>query len=293
MWTEQVSLPHPAQTLASPLHVEGVGLHSGARARLTLSPHDAPGWWARGADGQAVPLAAAQVVHTAHATTLALPCGERWATLEHALGAISGLWLDAVCVSLTSDAPSEQPREAPILDGSAWPWVEAILSAGLRPVPWPRAALRLRAPWSLTLGDGPRAPRLSLAPCDRRVARYVIAYDEPLPEGAGEAAWDEALDPFTEAVARARTFAFKPWLEALQARGLIRGGSLDCAVVFDAGRPVNPEGLRFVNEPARHKVLDLLGDLALLGAPLLARAEVSFGGHDLHAQAVAALRSLR
>jgi UDP-3-O-[3-hydroxymyristoyl] N-acetylglucosamine deacetylase len=289
-----VTRPQAAHTIAQPVRVEGVGLHSGAPCALTLLPHDRPGWWLRDAHGSAcdlIPITAAQVAHTAHATTLALPSGARWSTLEHLLGAVSGLWLDALCIDLSPN-PS---AEAPILDGSARPWVEAITRAGLRPLPWARWGWRLDAPWSLTAGDGPRAPSLSMWPLDGaqalRRARYTIRYDAPLPDGAGDATWDEAQAPFAEAVAFARTFAFRPWLDALRAQGQIRGGALTNAVVFDDGAPLNPKGLRAPDEPARHKLLDLLGDLALLGAPLLADVCAAFGGHTLHAQAVARLRA--
>jgi UDP-3-O-acyl N-acetylglucosamine deacetylase len=278
-----ITLGQEAKTLRSAVTVRGFGIHTGAASAVTLSPHDQPGWWLQDRNTTIIPITAAKVAHTQQATTLALPSGWQWMTTEHVFSVLNGLWLDGVCVRL--DREDAARVEMPAMDGSAKPLLDAIFSAGLVGFGHPQRALKLTRPQHVTFQN----TELHLEPCDHRQIQYHVSYDLPLPEGAGDADWEDGEGGFALEIGGARTFAFKAWVDMLRSQGLIGGGSLACAVVFDGGQVFNAEGMRWPNEPARHKILDLLGDFALLGAPLLASVRVCKGGHGLHARALEVL----
>jgi UDP-3-O-[3-hydroxymyristoyl] N-acetylglucosamine deacetylase len=248
--------------------------------RLLPAPEDAGIAIVRALDGRRVeiPVRPDLVVATERATTLARD-GACAATVEHLLAALYGLGVDNLRAEL--DGP-----ELPALDGSAAPWVELLRHAGLRDQAAARRALALGR--ELEVREGERWIRAE--PADRLAVAYAIDYAHPA-VGRQELAIDgDDPERFAREIAPARTFGFTSELRDLERAGLARGGSLASAVLLDERGVVNPEGLRFPDELVRHKVLDLYGDLALLGRRLRARVRVERGGHRLHQALVAALR---
>jgi len=267
-----------AYTLAAPVERQGVGLHSGASCRVRLQPGSREGYWVGWLNAPSEGLqrlCPKQVSDTRLCTALRL--GQRQlATVEHLLAALAGtgvshaeLWVEG--------------GEIPLLDGSALPWVEAIGEAGLAPL-------------------GPRQLRPLPGPITRQQGQsFAVALPSPqlhlsaaveYPQAAiGRQLFSLALTPdaFVEEVAPARTFGFLEQVEQLRELGLIQGGALDNALVCDGDRWLNPP-LRYADEPVRHKLLDLLGDLALVGLPL-AQVFAYRGSHGLHTALATALEA--
>ncbi|MEA5474772.1 UDP-3-O-acyl-N-acetylglucosamine deacetylase [Synechococcus sp. CCY9201] len=264
-------------TLASSIERSGVGLHSGAEGRVRLRPSEQPGYrvgWLQHPARPSLALHPSQVCETQLCTALRLN-SERLATVEHLLAALAGTGITQAEILVDGE-------EIPVLDGSAMPWVEAIAEAGLAPVAVPTWAPAPREPITLQQGSG-----FAVAlPAERLHVGAAIEF----PQAAiGRQVFSVALTPevFVREVAPARTFGFRDQVNQLRAAGLIRGGDLDNALVCDGDTWLNPP-LRFVDEPVRHKLLDLLGDLALAGLP---RAQVFAyrGSHGLHTALAAAL----
>ena len=268
-----------AWTLAAPVERSGVGLHSGAVARLRLEPFEQPGYWVAWLDDPSLPpqrLHPDQVCETQLCTALQLD-QRRLATVEHLLAALAGVGISSAL--LLVDGP-----EIPLMDGSAQPWVEAIAEAGLKPLGARPAAAPLTGP--ITLQHGQSFATALPSDCLRLGAAIEF------PQAAiGRQLFSLELTPeaFVEQIAPARTFGFKQQVEQLLAAGLIKGGALDNALVCDGEGWVNPP-LRFADEPVRHKLLDLLGDLALAGLPQ-AQVFAFRGSHGLHTALAAALVS--
>lgn len=244
-----------------PPTVEGAAIHSGARCRVTLHRDEGPVRFLR--NGHAIPAHVTSVVDSRRATTLGSG-GERVAMVEHLLAALSmrGHW-SGVVVEVTAD-------ELPILDGSARAWYELAAELGApneAPEPLrPHRPLELRA----------RQARVQLVPGEARLC-YGIAFEHP---AIGEQHWCGGPERFTELL-DARTFGLLAEVEALRAKGFAYGANLENAIVFGEEGPLVP--LRAENEPVRHKALDALGDLFLLGRPLEARITIWRGSHALHA----------
>ncbi|MCH9714536.1 MAG: UDP-3-O-acyl-N-acetylglucosamine deacetylase [Cyanobacteria bacterium] len=266
-----------AHTLASEGEIAGVGLHSGASGRVRLAPSSRPGFWLGWLDRPGSPLqrlAPTQVWDTTLCTALEVG-GRRLATVEHLLAALAGTGVTQA--EIWVDGP-----EVPLLDGSALPWVDLIASIGLHSLgPCPPAALLQRP---LTLHAG--ASFVTAIPADGLHLGAAIAFDQPA-IGRQFLALELTPQRFVEEIAPARTFGLRSQVEQLRHAGLIQGGGLDNALVCDGDRWLNPP-LRFADEPVRHKILDLLGDLALVGLP---RAQVFAyrGSHRLHTALAAAL----
>jgi len=266
-----------AWTLSGVVERSGVGLHSGASTRLRLQGSERPGYWVGRLDrpGQTLQrLAPSQVSDTQLCTALQLDQG-RLATVEHLLSALAGTGVSQAQILVDGE-------EIPLLDGSAEPWVEAIAEAGLQPMGVRQQRPALVAPITLQQGSS----FATALPADG--LRIGAAIDFPQP-AIGRQLLSLELTPATyvREIAPARTFGFRDQVEQLRAAGLIQGGGLDNALVCDGDRWLNPP-LRFVDEPVRHKLLDLLGDLALAGLP---RAHVFAyrGSHGLHTALAAAL----
>jgi len=268
-----------AWTLAAAVERSGVGLHSGAVARLRLEPYEQPGYWVAWLDEPSLApqrLHPNQVCETQLCTALQLD-QRRLATVEHLLAALAGVGISSAL--LLVDGP-----EIPLMDGSAQPWVEAIAEAGLKPLGPRPAAAPLTGP--ITLQQGQSFATALPSDCLRLGAAIEF------PQAAiGRQLFSLELTPeaFVEQIAPARTFGFKQQVEQLLAAGLIKGGALDNALVCDGEGWVNPP-LRFADEPVRHKLLDLLGDLALAGLPQ-AQVFAFRGSHGLHTALAAALVS--
>ena len=266
-----------AWTLARDSERSGVGLHSGQTSRVRLQPSERAGYWVGWLDDPALPLQRLGpecVADTRLCTALALG-QRRLATVEHLLAALAGcgvsqaeLWVEG--------------EEVPLLDGSALPWVEAIGESGLRNCGRRQVPALPADPILIHQGTG-----FALAqPADR--LRLSAAVDYPQP-AIGRQFFSLELTPalFVEAIAPARTFGFRDQVDQLLAAGLIKGGALDNALVCDGDHWLNPP-LRFADEPVRHKLLDLLGDLALVGLPQ-AHVFAYRGSHGLHTALAAAI----
>jgi UDP-3-O-[3-hydroxymyristoyl] N-acetylglucosamine deacetylase len=266
------------KTLKEEAGCVGVGLHSGRRAKLVLKPAPADhGIVFRRTDagGIEIPATAEYLSHINHATCLAKG-GVRIETIEHLLAALHALGVDNVEIEL--DGP-----EVPIMDGSAAPFIYLIHEAGIRSLAASRSAIGLSRPVSVG-GDG---RFVAAYPSDRLRLTYTINFDHPLLKHQ-EHTVEVDESSFVDEIAPARTFGFLKDVELMRQAGLALGGSLDNAVVLgETGVLNNP--LRFPDEFVRHKILDLLGDLVLLGKPLKAHVVALRAGHALHTELVKAI----
>jgi UDP-3-O-[3-hydroxymyristoyl] N-acetylglucosamine deacetylase len=262
------------RTLKRAVGCTGIGLHSGRTVRLDLKPAAAGHGirFVRTDIGVEIPAGMAQLARLDHATTLSHD-GAAVETVEHLLSALYALGVDDVRVEV--DGP-----EIPILDGSASPFVILIHEAGLRPLAAPREYLKLRQ--RVEVSRAGKWARLS--PAESFRVSYAIGFDHPLLRHQA-ISLRISPDTYVEGIAPARTFGFLREVETLRKSGLALGGSLENAVVIgDAG--VLNNKLRFEDEFVRHKVLDAIGDLALLGYPVVGHLEASRAGHALHAALV-------
>lgn len=260
-------------TIARAAKFHGVGLHSGASARLTLHPAPADhGIVFRRTDLPGKPQVAAlwdRVVPSPLCTRLHGEDGVTVATIEHLMAALAGTGIGNVLIDL--DGP-----EVPILDGSARPFVEGIVEAGIRRQSVASDVIRVLRPVTVTQGEA----WATLAPADRLVIDFAIDFAEPA-IGRQHRTFDLDSDSFMNELMDSRTFCRAADVAAMQANGLARGGTYFNAVVFDGARILTPGGLRHDDEPVRHKMLDAVGDLALAGAQLLGRFTANRGGHAL------------
>ena len=271
------------RTLAEKVTCTGVGLHSGAPAQLTLHPARANSGivFVRTdlGDPVEIPARATEVSSTALATTL----GRSEAsvgTVEHLLSALYGLGVDNVRVEI--DGP-----ELPVMDGSAAPFVYLIRSAGVFEQPELRRTLRMRR--KLEVVDGDR--RISIEPARDFRVTYAIDFDHPVIGRQELAMGPLDSERFEREVASARTFGFLRDVHAMWDAGFAKGGSPANAILLDEDKVVNAEGLRWSDEFVRHKVLDLCGDLAMLGVAVRGHVRVERGGHALHQRLVTEILS--
>ena len=258
------------RTLRRSISCAGIGLHSGNKVTLTLKPAPADhGIRFVRADlgGVEIPANVAHVTGIQYATALARGSASV-ETVEHLLAALVSLGVDNVVVELNH-------REVPIMDGSAAPFVYLVQEAGIRRLPVPRSYLRVRRPIVVEHTD----KRIALYPADTYRVSYTINFDHPLLKHQARTV-EITGDGFAEDIAPARTFGFLKEVEMLRQRGLALGGSLDNAVVLGETGPLN--SLRFDDEFVRHKILDAVGDLALVGHPVIGHLVVHRGGHGLH-----------
>lgn len=272
------------QTLARPVSCQGVGVHGGVPARLTFRPAaadtgivfvrlDTNPFVAR------IPAHVDAVTTTQLGTTISNAAGTAVATVEHALAALMAMGIDNVLVEI--DGP-----EVPILDGSSDPFVEMIVTAGIRSQGVPRRVIEILAPVEVVAGT--KLARLE--PHGGAGLRMDVTIDfTSRAIGRQHVAFDLSPDVFADEVGGARTFGFLHQVEQLKAMGLARGGSMDNAVVIDGDAILNEEGLRFADEFVRHKALDAVGDLALAGAPIRGRYVAEQPGHELNVALVRAL----
>jgi UDP-3-O-[3-hydroxymyristoyl] N-acetylglucosamine deacetylase len=270
-------------TLASQVQCTGIGLHSGRPVKLGLRPAAAGTGVLFVRTDSALrtrfPARDEWVVDTNLATTLGKGT-ERLATIEHLLAALAGLGVDNCTVEV--DGP-----ELPIMDGSAAPFVYLVELAGLKPQRRMRRRLVIRKP--IEVRDGQRSVRV----LPSRDFKLSVAIDYPHVSIGRQELRELRLSPgsFAREIAPARTFGFLRDVQGLQARGLALGGSLANAIVLDDEAVLNREGLRFRDEFVRHKALDLIGDLALLGLPLQGHVKAVCSGHGLHRALVAEIRA--
>jgi UDP-3-O-[3-hydroxymyristoyl] N-acetylglucosamine deacetylase len=259
------------RTLRRAVGCTGIGLHSGKPVRLELKPAPAEHGirFLRTDVGVEIPASLEHLARLDHATTLSRD-GVSVSTVEHLLSALQGLGVDDVLVEV--DGP-----EVPILDGSAAPFVILVHEVGLKPLAATRQYLKVLRPVEVVRGG----KSIRISPADHFRVSYVIGFDHPLLRHQA-ASFRVAADTFAEAIAPARTFGFLREVETLRRSGLALGGSLDNAVVIGETGLLN-DRLRFEDEFVRHKVLDAIGDLALLGHPIVGHLEATRAGHALHA----------
>ena len=263
------------RTLKNLIHATGVGLHTGVKVEMTLRPAaENTGILFRRIDLDPpadIPVDPYRVTDTRLCSALEGP-GAKVATVEHLMSALAGLGVDNAVIDL--DGP-----EVPILDGSAAPFVFLLQSAGIVEQAAPKRYLRVLKPVVVEDGD----KRVSLAPYNGFRLEFTIDFDHPVFERTGKTAVvDFGETSYIKEVARARTFGFMQEVEYLRSNGLALGGSLDNAIVVDDYRVLNADGLRYEDEFVKHKMLDAIGDLYVLGKPILGRYEAHKSGHALN-----------
>jgi UDP-3-O-[3-hydroxymyristoyl] N-acetylglucosamine deacetylase len=263
------------RTLKTTIRTTGVGLHTGARVELALRPAPADtGVIFHRIDlptPVAIPARAANVGDTRLSSTLSMD-GASISTVEHLMSALAGLGIDNLHVDVAGP-------ELPIMDGSAGPFVFLLQSAGIVEQNASKQYLRIRAP--VEMRDGDKWARFD--PFNGFKLDFTIDFPHPVFGSENRHVLiDFAENSYTKEVSRARTFGFMQDVEALREAGLIQGGSMQNAIVLDETRVLNSEGLRYDNEFAKHKVLDAIGDLYLLGHPMIGRYTAFKSGHALN-----------
>jgi UDP-3-O-[3-hydroxymyristoyl] N-acetylglucosamine deacetylase len=265
-------------TIQRPAETQGVGLHTGVQGRVRLVPAPADtGIVFRRVDLDEFPIEAQgrNVARVSYATSL-MKQGVLLSTTEHLLAAIYSCGIDNVFIDIDA-------IEVPILDGSAEPFMRLIDQAGIRRLRRKRRYLKVVKPVEV-IEDG---RRIGIFPANEFRVRCYVDFPHPM-VGQQEVDMVVNAESFRRVLSRARTFCFESDIEPLRAMGLIRGGSLENAIVLTKDSVLNGP-LRFPDEFGRHKALDLIGDLALVGLPLLGRVEASKAGHSLHTQLVSRL----
>jgi UDP-3-O-[3-hydroxymyristoyl] N-acetylglucosamine deacetylase len=262
------------RTLARAVSLEGIGLHSGAAVRLRLSPAPAETGivFVRTDGGNARIPALLEYAGPSFYATVLQKDDVTVSTIEHLMAALYALQVDDLEIEIDG-------AEVPILDGSSRPFVEAIQGAGWREHDVVRQYIHIVKPIAITHED----KSISIRPCGEYRVTYAIDFDHP---ALGYQELTASLwrgDQFAEKLAPARTFTFEREVQALRERGLALGGSLDNAVVVGERGILNAD-LRYPDEFVRHKMLDLTGDLSLLGHPILGHVVAYRAGHDLHAR---------
>lgn len=260
-------------TIDKAVAISGIGLHSGERINMTLRPAEAGTGivFHRIIGTQTVSIAAKSenVVDTRLATVLG--CGDvRISTVEHLLATLAAYGIDNLHIDIDG-------AEVPVMDGSAAPFASLIETAGLRKLSRSRVYLAIRQPVTVTDGE----KRVNVIPSRFFRMTYDIAFEHPC-ISTQQRSVKVTAESFRRELAPARTFGFLRDVERLKAVGLARGGSLENAIVIDDERILNPEGLRFPDEFVRHKILDAIGDLSLVGYPILGHVRAYKAGHDIN-----------
>ena len=274
------------RTLKTVIRASGVGLHGGVKVNMTLRPA-APdtGIVFRRVDlpePKDIPARAVLVGDTRMCSCLEVD-GVKVGTIEHLMSALAGLGIDNAWVDL--DAP-----EVPILDGSAAPFIFLIQSAGIEEQNAPKRFIRVKEP--IEVRDGDKWARFE--PYDGYRLSFSIVFNHPaIDKSAQRAEMDFAEHSYVREIARARTFGFMQEVEFLRENGLALGGGLENAIVLDEFRVLNQDGLRYGDEFVKHKILDAVGDLYLVGHPLLAAYSSHKGGHALNNMLARALLEKR
>ena len=272
------------RTLKSSIKTTGVGLHTGARVELLMRPApvdtgivfirtDLP-------HAVTIPAKAENVGETRLSSTLKFG-GASVSTVEHLMSALAGVGVDNLFIDIAGP-------EVPIMDGSAGPFVFLLKSAGLEEQSAPKRYLRVLS--TVEVRDGDKLARFD--PYDGCRLDFTIDFPHPVFGSENRhVVVDFAEDSYAKEVARARTFGFMQDMDALRSAGLALGGSLQNAIVLDEAKILNTEGLRYDNEFVRHKVLDAIGDLYLLGHPLIGGFTANKSGHALNNQLARALQA--
>jgi UDP-3-O-[3-hydroxymyristoyl] N-acetylglucosamine deacetylase len=264
-----------------PVEISGVGLHSGAPVCLRISPAPpATGivFVRTDLNHFRIPASWKYVARVSYATSL-MRGSVLISTTEHLLSVFYSMGIDNALVELDN-------LEVPILDGSGAPFIDLLQKAGIQTYRRPRRYVRIIKPVHVQTNG----KSVAILPSDQFELSCHIFFDHPL---VREQSLELEVTPanYADEIAPARTFGFEYELDAMRDMGLIRGASIDNAVCFTRTEVANPGGLRFPDEPCRHKALDLIGDLALIGRPLLGRVVADKAGHAMHAQLVKRIMS--
>ncbi len=271
------------RTLKSITRAVGLGVHGGQRVELTLrpAPPDTGIVFRRIDLPQAVeiPVAVENVTDTRMATTLSPPGdpgGPKVKTVEHFLSACAGIGIDNLRVDISGE-------EVPVLDGSAASFVYLLQSAGVAVQDAPKRFLRVLRRVEIREGEGASLKWARLDPYEGYKLAFEIDFGHPAVDQTGQRfEFDMGAGQYTREIARARTFGFTKDVEAMRRRGLGLGGSMDNVIVIDDQKVLNSEGLRYGDEFVKHKILDAIGDLHVLGHPLLAAYSAFRSGHALN-----------
>jgi UDP-3-O-[3-hydroxymyristoyl] N-acetylglucosamine deacetylase len=268
-------------TVQRPIEASGIGLHSGVPVSVRILPAPVSTgiiFLRTDLDRFPIPASWRHVARVSYATSL-MRQGVLISTTEHLLSTLYSMGIDNAYIELDN-------LEVPILDGSGEVFARLIEQAGIRQYRRKRRYLRIRRP--VTVED--KGKRISILPDEAFRLTCEIDFPHPL---VGRQSLEMEVTPerYATELAPARTFGFEYELDQMRNMGLIRGASLENAVCFDRERVINPGGLRFPDEPCRHKALDLIGDLALLGRPLLGHVIAERAGHAMHAALVARIMS--
>jgi len=280
----------PQRTLKSLTRAVGVGVHGGQRVEMTLRP--APpdtGIVFRRTDLPTpvdIEVDAHAVTDTRLATTLSArgdPGAPAVKTIEHFLSACSGLGIDNLYVDITNE-------EVPILDGSAASFVFLLQSAGIELQKAPKRFLRVLKPVEIREGEGPSLKWARVEPFDGYKFTFEIEFDHPAVNQTGQrVVFDMGSGQYKREIARARTFGFTRDVEMMRSRGLGLGGSMDNAIVIDDYKVLNGEGLRYDDEFVKHKILDAIGDMYVIGHPIIGAYVAYRSGHALNNKLVRAV----
>ncbi len=274
------------RTLKTLTKAVGVGLHSGQRVELTLRPAmpdtgivfrriDLP-------EPVDIPVTAQSVSDTRLASTISNG-GAKVHTIEHLMSACAGLGIDNLVVDITAE-------EVPILDGSAASFVYLLQSAGIELQKAPKRFIRILQPVEVREGEGRQLKWARLDPYHGYKLSFEIEFDHPAVNASGQRVeFDLGSGQYAREIARARTFGFTRDVEMMRSHGLAMGGGLDNAIVLDDVKVLNAEGLRYDDEFAKHKILDAMGDLYIVGKPLLAAYSAYRSGHAMNNQLLRAL----
>jgi UDP-3-O-[3-hydroxymyristoyl] N-acetylglucosamine deacetylase len=267
------------RTLQSLTKAVGVGLHSGQRVELTLRPAQPDtGIVFRRVDLPQpvdIPITATAVTDTRLASTISNG-GAKVFTVEHLMSACAGLGIDNLYIDITAE-------EVPILDGSASSFVFLLQSAGIVEQNVPKRFIRVLKTVEVREGDGANAKWARLEPHHGYKLSFEIDFRHPAVDSTGQSVvFDMDVNDYTRDIARARTFGFTRDVEMMRANGLALGGGLDNAIVMDDYKVLNSDGLRYDDEFVKHKILDAMGDLFLIGKPLLASYVAFRSGHAMN-----------
>jgi len=260
-------------TIQKKIHLSGVGIHSGKNVDLLLRPSSSGGIIFRRTDLDNLELALDPKKIETKSSTYLVSEECKIQTLEHLLAVLYMSGIDSLIIEINGD-------EIPIMDGSASPFVQAILDAGIMSLPNGKKSIKIIKPFSLDEKDA----AFSFSPDSGFKITYSIEYDHPAIQRQ-ELSLSLNLENFMKEIAPARTFGFLKDVPALKAQGLAAGGSLDNAVVLNEKSVINGP-LRYPDEFVRHKILDLIGDLSLMGSPLIGHFIAQKAGHSLHLKAI-------
>ena len=274
------------RTIKTLTRAVGVGLHSGQRVELTLRPAAADtGIVFRRVDLPEpvdIPISAEAVTDTRMASTIGVG-GAKVHTVEHLMSAIAGLGLDNLFIDITAEV-------VPIMDGSAASFVFLLQSAGIALQNAPKRFIRVTEPVEVREGEGASLKWARLEPFNGYRLSFEIDFNHPAVDSSGQrVVFDLSTGSYSRDIARARTFGFTKDVEMLRTHGLALGGGLDNAIVIDDYKVLNADGLRYGDEFVKHKILDAMGDMYMLGKPLLASYSAFTSGHALNNKLLRAL----